>query len=173
MQAKSIVTVGSSIGLYAFVDNCTLCTSIGNGLLFEDISSGVQRHAWGGADDGLQRSSGVPVFAADPVHGQVAMQQPGASSDVIILDAVSLCVLDKVASSADCLWEHIAFSADGNRLLAVSVCPQATFAIWLRSTAQSAFSRAAMAPVDMQLAALAPSFFPGLSESSGCVGACT
>lgn len=138
----------------------------------------VQQHAWGQADSHCGLSAGEAIFAVDYANSQIAMAQGGAQRAIVVADWPTLKMTDLLADDFSMsfetgpVWQHLAFSRDGSRFMAVTVLPEPEVVIWQRAGGTSAFALCTRLAIGVQYSEHPCCFFPGNCDTCCCIGAC-
>lgn len=80
------------------------------------------------------------------------------------------CTSPEGDSSTGAVWNHLAFSRDGLRLMGVSAVPKPQMTIWRRTSATVPFEMCCSEAIEVQYTSLQCSFFPGNHDSCVCIG---
>jgi hypothetical protein len=138
----------------------------------------MQKHVWRNPEGAHGGSAGHTLFTADSKHQQIAFCQPNVSCSIILLQYPALLQCDSVhlpstntgADQQTIFWQHISFSRDGLRLLAVQVPAPCKLHVWQRKSSHSPFQYLTQHSVTLAATDLCPAFFPANSSTIGCVG---
>jgi hypothetical protein len=137
----------------------------------------MQKHVWRHPESAHGGSAGRPLFAVDSKHQQIAFCQPHVSIIITILQHPALLQCDALhlpttndTQQLTVTLQHISFSKDGLRLLAVEVPSPSKLHIWERKSSSSPFQHLAQHSISLAATTLCPAFFPASSSTISCVG---